>query len=51
LLAKGEIVNPKIDIAFHHDLISAFVGDFSKRDKDIQSLAACELAYSIGKCA
>jgi hypothetical protein len=43
--------NPKIDIAFHNVLISAFWGFFSESDTDIQSASAGELLYPIGICA
>jgi hypothetical protein len=44
-------MNPKIDIAFHNVLISAFWGFFSESDTDIQSASAGELLYPIGICA
>jgi hypothetical protein len=51
LFLSRYIQNPKIDIAFHNVLISAFWGFFSESDTDIQSASAGELLYPIGICA
>jgi hypothetical protein len=48
---SSKIFDPKIDIAFHNVLISAFWGFFSESDTDIQSASAGELLYAIGICA